>query len=224
MLTDAHQALQKVPLLSGISRTYQPKEDDGDQFPPESTQVQVRAADVLRDVAAALGQLFDVIAVKDATNGIARADVVVDGGVLLADVPVTYLLFLEAQLVDLHTFAAKLPMLDPAEQWSYSDDTDCYATAPVQTTKTKKVPRSKVLYEATPQHPAQVATWNEDTVAGHWSTVKFSGALPARRVTELVERVETLQRAVKQAREHANSVPAIEPGNAGEVVFRYLFH
>jgi hypothetical protein len=41
-LTEAHQQLQKPPLLSGISRTYRPKDDEGERFPPESTRVQVR--------------------------------------------------------------------------------------------------------------------------------------------------------------------------------------
>ena len=42
-LTDAHHALQKPSLLSGISRSYRPKDEEGEQLPPESTKVQVRA-------------------------------------------------------------------------------------------------------------------------------------------------------------------------------------
>ena len=40
---------------------------------------------------------------------------------------------------------------------------------------------------------------------GYWTTVKFSGALPARRVNELLDRIERLQQAVKFAREEANA-------------------
>lgn len=50
-LTAAHQGLQKPALLSGIARTYQPKDEEGEQLPPESTRVQVRAEDVLRETA-----------------------------------------------------------------------------------------------------------------------------------------------------------------------------
>jgi hypothetical protein len=52
--------------------------------------------------------------------------------------------------------------------------------------------------------------------------VKFSGALPAKRVNELVERVEKLQQAVKFAREEANGAE-ITDQQVGEKVFRYLF-
>ena len=63
---------------------------------------------------------------------------VVDGKVLLSQVPATYLLFIEKQLVDLHTFIKKLPVLDPSETWAFDPSADCWATEPVQTVKTKK--------------------------------------------------------------------------------------
>ena len=109
-LTEAHHGLQKPALLAGISRTYQPKDEEGEQLPPESTRVQLRAEEVLRKTADSLTRLFDVTLTKDTANCAAKADVVVDGEVILSDVPVTYLLFLEKQLTDLYTFARKLPV------------------------------------------------------------------------------------------------------------------
>lgn len=221
-LTDAHQAVQKTALLAGISRTYQPKDEDGEQYPPESTRVQVRSEEVLRQAATTLTRLFDVTATKDWANCEARADVRIDGRVLLAGVPATYLLFLEKQLTDLRTFVAKLPVLDAAESWTFDQAADCWATEPVQTTKTKKIPRNHVKAEATEKHPAQVEVYYEDVVVGHWRTVKFSGALPARRVKELLERVDKLQQAVKFAREEANNLEVTDQ-RLGEAVFGYLF-
>src|SRR5262245_11612162 len=125
-LTDAHHGLQKAALLAGIARTYQPKDEEGEQYPPESTRVQLRAEEVLRQTTANLTRLFDVTATKDWANCEAKADVVVDGVVLLTQVPATYLLFLEKQLTDLHTFIAKLPVLDAAESWSFDDAADCW--------------------------------------------------------------------------------------------------
>jgi hypothetical protein len=130
-LTEAHHGLQKTALLAGISRTYQPKDEEGEQYPAESTRVQVRAEDVLRETAATLTRLFDVTATKDWANCVAKADVKVDGNVLLADVPATYLLFLEKQLTDLHTFVTKLPVLDAGESWVFEQAADCWATEPV---------------------------------------------------------------------------------------------
>ncbi|MFD6531378.1 hypothetical protein [Streptomyces sp. NPDC060184] len=221
-LTAAHHGLQKPGLLAGLSRTYQPKDEEGEQLPPESTLVQVKAEDVLRDTATALTRLFDVTATKDWANCAARADVTVDGRVLVADAPVSYLLFLEKQLTDIGTFVRKLPVLDASEAWAQDPSTDAWKTEPVRTLRTKKVPRNHVKAEATEKHPAQVEVYYEDVPIGYWTTVKFSGALPARRVRELTERVEKLQQAVKYAREEANATEASDQ-RVGDAVFGYLF-
>ncbi|WP_035806449.1 DUF7873 family protein [Kitasatospora mediocidica] len=221
-LTQAHQDLQKPALLAGISRTYQPKDEEGEQLPPESSRVQIKAEDILRSTAATLTRLFDVTATKDWANRSASADVVVDGVVLLAQVPVPYLLFLEKQLADLHTFVRKLPVLDAAESWNLDPSTDSWKTDAVRTIRTKKVPRNHVKAEATEKHPAQVEVYYEDIPVGYWTTVKFSGALPARRVNELAERLERLQQAVKFAREEANSAEVTDQ-RIGDAVFGYLF-
>lgn len=209
-------------MLAGISRTYQPKDEEGEQLPPESTRVQLKAEDILRSTATTLTRLFDVTATKDWANVGASADVVVDGQVLLAKVPVPYLLFLEKQLTDLFTFVKKLPVLDASESWNLDPSTDSWKTEPVRTIRTKKVPRNHVKAEATEKHPAQVEVYYEDIAVGYWTTVKFSGALPARRVNELAERVEKLQQAVKFAREEANAVEVTDQ-RVGDAVFGYLF-
>jgi hypothetical protein len=221
-LTEAHRDLQKSALLSGISRVYRPKDEEGEQFPPESTKVQLKADELIRRTAEMLTKLFDVTATKDWANCKSKANVVVDGQTLLSDVPATYLLFLEKQLVDLHTFVKKLPTLDASETWSFDPSADCWVTEPVQTLKTKKVPRNHVKAEATEKHPAQVEVYYEDVVVGSWRTVKFSGSLSAQRVNELLTRVEKLQEAVKFAREEANSLE-VEEQKVGGKIFQYLF-
>jgi len=214
--------LQKPAILSGISRIYRPKDEEGEPLPPESTKVQVRAEEIIRQTTTALTKLFDVVATKDWANCKAKADIVVDGKTLLRDVPATYLLFLEKQLLDLHTFIKKLPVLDASETWAFDASADCWATEPVQTVKTKKIPRNHVKAEATEKHPAQVEVYYEDVVVGNWRTVKFSGALPARRVNELLARVDRLQEAVKFAREEANSLE-VDEQKVGEQLFQFLF-
>lgn len=221
-LSDAHKTLQKDSLLAGIARTYRPKDDEGEQYPPESTRVQVRADEIIDQTVNVLIKLFDVTATKDWANGDARADVVVDGKSLLKDVPVTYLLFLEKQLTDLNTFISKLPTLDPSEVWSYDEATDAWATEPVSTSKTKRIPRNHVKAEATKEHPAQVEVYYEDIAVGNWQTIKYSGAMPASRVAILKERVRNLQEAVKFAREEANS-KEVEEQRVGEIIFNHIF-
>jgi hypothetical protein len=221
-LTDVYQRMQKPVLLSGIARTYRPKDEEGEVFPPEQTKVQLSAVQLINDARALMSELFDVTATKDWANCGAKADVVVGGNVLVKDVPVTYLLFLEKKLVDIHTFVSKLPVLDPSETWKWDPNAGCYASEPAETHKTKKVPRVIEKAKATDKHPAQVELLQEDVVVGYWKTVKFSGALPADDVKKFLDRVEVLQRAVKFAREEANS-KQIEEVKLGAKIFSYLF-
>lgn len=221
-VTDLYKDIQKTAPLNGISRTYVPKDDDGDRLPPESTTVQIKVEDILASLRESLTKLFDVTATKEVANTAAVADVKVDGNVLLKKVPVSYLLFLEKQLNDISTFVAKLPVLDFSESWSYDSNAGAYATAATVTTRTKKIPRNHVKAEATDKHPAQVDVFYEDVLVGYWSTVKFSGAIPADRAKQLADRVEALKHAVKFAREEANGL-TVENQYVGSKVFDYLF-
>ena len=220
-LAEAQKAIAKPALLAGISRTYRPKDEEGEQLPPESKKVQVKAEEILRQTTEILTKLFDITATKDWTNCRARADVTVEGQTLLSQVPVSYLLFLEKQLVDLQAFLKKLPILEASETWTFDASADCWATEPLQTLKTFKMPRNHVKAEATEHHPAQVEVYYEDVTVGYWRTVKFSGALPAQRVNELLERLDKLQQAVKFAREEANNTE-VEEQRIGQRIFQYL--
>lgn len=220
-ITEAYHLVQKAALFSGIARSYRSRDDEGEKLPGESTLVQQRAESLVTKTADSWGKLVDIVFTKDVANCQAFANVEIDGVVILEQVPVTSLLFLEKQLVDLHSFVKKLPTLDPSEKWDRDAAQDCWATTPAETTRTKKIPRNHVKAPATDKHPAQVDVYMEDVVAGFWSTIKYSGALPAARVSEILARVEKLQRAVKFAREAANNTEAT-PVKAGEKLFGYI--
>ena len=221
-LNEAYHSIQRSNLLSGLSRTYTPKDDEGDKLPSERTNVQVTVADALKAVRQASTDLFDVTLTKESTNQQAKADVVVDGTTILKDAPVTYLLFLEKQLIGLHTFVSKLPTLDPAENWGINVALGVWESDVTETTRTKKVPKNWVKAEATDKHPAQVEIFHEDQIVGTWATKKFSGAIPSTEQAEILGRVEKLQQAVKFAREEANGTDVVDR-KAGDFVFSYLF-
>jgi hypothetical protein len=222
VITRSHHVMQKDTLLTGISRTYQKKHEDGDDLPSERTLVQVRVHEEIAKVQAALARAFDLTATKEKTNTVVKADVVVDGVTLLRDVPGTVLLSLERELVNVATFVDKLPTLDLAEEWTFDDTKNAYATPPTQTVKDKKVPRNHVLAEATPQHAAQVQVYNESVVVGTWTQIKYSGALPAKELSEMKARVRTLHDAVKVARELANTADAVDL-KVGDAMLNYVF-
>lgn len=221
-ITEAYHKIQKGTLFDGINRSYQPKDEDGERLPPENKHIQVKVSDLVREVTAALTEMYDVVATQDYANSHAKADVAVNGKVVLHKVPVTHLLFLEKQLTDLTTFVGKLPTLDPAEDWSYNETADLYATKPAETARTKKIPKAFVKYEATKEHPAQVETFHEDVLVGYWKTIKTSGAIPAKTKNEILERVRKLHEAVVKAREEANSIE-VSNTSVGKEIFDFVF-
>ncbi len=221
-LTEAHHGLKKTDLLNGIARTYKPLDEAGEQFPPENKKVQLVATDVIKRTSTILTELFDITATKDFANCSARADVAVDGKVLIKDAPVSYLLWVEKRMVLLHEFIKGLPVLSDADTWRADVASGLWATDEERTHKTKKLPVAFEKAAATDKHPAQVEVVQEDKVVGYWHTRKFSGALESSRVRVLLDRIEKLQQAVKTAREAANmtDAPKVEVG-AG--ILQYLF-
>lgn len=221
-LTDFYHRIEKGALLSGISRKYRSVSENGEQLPPESTLVQLRIEDSFPEIVEAFSKTLDLNLAKEEANQSAKADIVVDGVVLMPGVPVCSLLFLEKQVLDLTALVDKLPVLDPSEQWVRDPAQNCWATAPVETHRTKKLPKVVEKSPATDKHPAQVEVFHEDVVVGYWSTVKFSGALPATRKAELKAKVAKLRQAIKVAREEANT---IKVGNRkmGEPLMAYVF-
>ena len=221
-LSELNKVIQKPALFNGFAKAYQPKDAEGETLPPENQRVQFVATEVLRSVERGLGELFDITARKDWTNCVAKADVLVDGNVVLTGAPVSFLLFLEKQLTDIRTFVGNLPVLDPAESWSEDKNSGLYRTEPTSTHRTKKVQKPIVLYPATPEHPAQTQIITEDVIVGFWSQVKQSGAIPRPQKLIILDRVERLLKAVKEAREAANIQEEVKTPDIGAAIFGYL--
>ncbi|MGK7889492.1 MAG: hypothetical protein AB4042_09160 [Leptolyngbyaceae cyanobacterium] len=216
------QLAQTSELFKGLSRTYEPRNEEGYVYPPESKPVQMQANELMAQFQVACTELFNFCAAQERSNTQARASVVVDGQVILADIPVTTLLFLEKQLAEVRTFISKLPILDIDQEWDYDGNRGCYITAVKQTAKTKKVTKPVVLYEATKEHPAQVKEVSEDVVEGTWSLINFSGALPQDQVNAMLTRVDKLSKAVVIAREEANGTE-VQEQDIADPVFNYIF-
>lgn len=221
-VTDAYHAIKRADASTGIARRYQPLNDeDTEVLPAEERRVQVKAEELLDTVSEKWSRLWDVIATKDLTNTGARGNIVVGEQTIASDVPVTTLLWLEKQLNDVGAFISALPTLDLSRDWSRDGVSGQWASAPEQTKRTQKLMRNHVLAEATTHHPAQVTTYTEDKIVGTWTTIHFSGAMPQANVEDLKERVANLQRAIKFAREEANSAPVTDK-KIGEALFNYL--
>lgn len=226
-MADLKQRVTKPELLSGISRTYRPRQEDGVQLPDQSTRVQVTAEDVLGKARDLTTRFLDVTRTLDEANARAKADVVVDGDVILEAVTTGHLIFLERELGGLHDFIERFPVLDQATTWSdEGQDTGIHRTPAVETERTDKRPYNhvRVKAEVIDGHVIEpvVDVMARDEVVGYWSTVKFSGALDPARKRELLDRITKLRDAVKVAREEANAT-VVEDVREGREIFGYLF-
>jgi hypothetical protein len=222
VVSDLYKVIQKPDLFNGAVRTYQKKDDDGEDLPGERKHVQFRTQDVLGTVRMSTSELIDLTAQKDIANTEAKAEVSVGGTRILPELPVSTLLFLEKQLTDLRTFVEALPVLDNAESWSLDVNSGLYKTDAVQTSRTKKVQRPLVLFPATPEHPAQTQLVTEDVIAGFWSTIRQSAAMPKPEKEAISGRIEKLLIGVKEARERANDTDAGAKPAIGAAIFEYL--
>lgn len=221
LITEVHHRLgQKV---SGITRTYQPKDEDGIVFPAESTLVQAKVSTVLNDVAKEYGDFFDLVIAQETANTQAVADLVIDDEALISNVPVTVLLFLDRQLTDLRTFVKGLPVLSPDKEWNFETNTGLYAAPDEQTVKTQKVPEVIIKYDATPEHPAQTEVYSLDKVIGTWTTKHLSGALSPADRDKMLVKIDKLIAATKVAREEANSCDVSVSDEASKAILSYIF-
>lgn len=221
LLTSAHRGWHK-DRITGLNRVYQPSIEDGEQFPPEQKQVQLRVRDALNEVREKMANFFNVVATQEYANCTAKADVQIDGKTIIPGVPISMLLFLEKQLTDLRTFISNIPTLPTDQVWKFDDGKNCYVTDPVQSVKTQKVPTNFIKFMPTEHQPGQSEIINVDKTIGHWTTIHMSGAMPEKDRDDMLDRVEILQTAVKMAREEANSVQVVEQKQIGKQVFDFV--
>lgn len=221
-LTAVYHEVQKPDLFTGISRVYVPSNEDGETLPSEEKLPQANVKTSIDAAKEAITSLIDTVATQDKANTQAKADVVVDNVVVIADVPVTHLLFLEKQLKDIRTFVGKLPTLPVSERWEFDASQSMYRTPVTQTNRSVKVLKNHVRAEATDKHPAQVDVYNEDVKVGTWNTTKFSTCLPVNERNATLKRIDALIEAVKTAREEANSIE-VTSVKYGESVLNFVF-
>ena len=221
-MTSWKRMLSHAASFNGFTKTYRPKADDGETFPPERKKVQNVATDLLKEVARAESDFLNIEASMEWSNLTAAADVVVNGNVLMDQAPVTFLLLLEKRLVEYRNLIETFPVLDEAQDWNKDPNSDLFRTEKLSSHKTRKVEEDVIIVPATENHPAQWRTRSTDIVVGYWDTVRLSGAMPVPQKKALLERISTLIRAVKMARAEANAGDAVEK-QVGDAIFGYLF-
>lgn len=199
-----------VERFRGMSRKYEPLAEDGVQLPGEFTNLATNVDGELLLMGNAFAKWLDIVIQKETTNtsAEARAEVRVGEKVIFESLPATAILALEKHVAELRKVYAAIPTNDPTVEWTFDDGKGCFQSAPEVRMREEKEIRPMVLYEATPEHPAQVDTFSTSKPVGKWTTVTYSGKLSVTDRRERLERLDALLVALKEARMRANCAEA----------------
>jgi len=171
-----------------------------------------------------VSKYWDTLTTKETANQGARADIVVDDALIIANVPVVVLLNLESKLRLLRDVYEAVPTLNPGVHWERDEDHGAHLwrdSKPTTRFKTEKTTKHQVLYEATDKHPAQIDKWTADINVGTTIQTTWSGMLSPAEKSDLLGRIDKLIRGVKRARQRANTIEITQEKVAG-ALFDYI--
>lgn len=205
----------KPNMFIGAHKTWQMFEDAAQHQAPadEHQALATTVPDKLDWVQKNVSRYFDTNLQKECANQKAKADLIVNGVTIATDLPATFLLGMETKLNRLRPVYEAIPVLPPSMDWEDAPELGEHvrkAVHPEEKFKSAKTFQHKVLYDATPEHPAQIERWEETVNVGKSVRETWSGMLTTHEKAMLLSRLETLQQAVKSARQRANSVEVVD--------------
>jgi len=223
----------KANLFTGWVKTYTPlDEEDTVTYPAEHQEMTTTVPDRLEYMSKSISAWLDAIAQKEATNQVAKSDIVVNGEVVVKDVPATMLLGLETRLKSIRNSYVEIPTLEMGKAWTPDAGKGKHvfsAVHPEETFKTAKTKKSIVLHpaqfpkanEGGQSIPAVIDKWDETVNVGKYTRQVWSGMITPARKAELIERIDNLIRAVKTARQRANNVEVVKL-NMGKTLMDFI--
>lgn len=202
----------KPALFSGSTTIYRPDAETEEERLEGEKVVATSVDKELKAVFEAYIHAIDVEATVDYTNAKgseARADVIIDGNIVLENVPAMSLMNLEKDLGIIKKLLYQIPILDPTKLWKLDDKTNLHVYSFTRI-RTAKTPVAIVGVEATKEHPAQVQYYNKDIRTGIVVTRELSGEITPAKKQKMIDYCGRLIEAVKEARARANQVEAVD--------------
>lgn len=196
--------------FDGQIREYLPKTEEDAKKDVESKAVVDTVPARLAAVAKSMVAFLDIVATKEEANTRAKEDIVIRDVVLAKNVPVSMLVQLENKFRSFRNLISEIPVLDPLQNWTPSGKTGVFKGDTREVQSTKKVMRPVELTPATDKHPAQVKETTVDVVCGTWSTTLLSGRISQESKDIYLDRVDTLIREIKKARQRANTCEVVQ--------------
>lgn len=171
----------------------------------------------------ALSRFIDCGYQKEDTNTLAKADIVLSNGAILAkEVPATALLFLEREIGKIYELVTSIPTLEPGIFWGDAKErgSEIYYHKDSKI-RTKKVLKPIILYAATDKHPAQVEKVTEDVPTGNIERHTYSSKYTPLKKAQMIERLDDIKISIKKARQRANGCEA-SIKKIGDNIFNYV--
>jgi flagellar basal body rod protein FlgC len=179
-----------------------------------------------------LAKSLDVAFQVDMANTKAAADVIPEEGEepLLRNIPATTLLQLEKRVVEWKAMIADIPTLDPAKGFEVDPNhreakqgKGIYKAREVKKPRTRKVKEIITLSPATDKFAANVQVYDADKTIGQTQETEWSSMITPALKADLLDRVETLFRAVTKARAKANEYSLESKEKIGSTLLEYVF-
>jgi hypothetical protein len=168
---------------------------------------------------------LDALFQKELSNQEARADLVIDGVTVATGLPATFLLGMEDRLKLIREMYQAIPTLQPGINWELDEDKGkgIYVAKPDSVTeKTEQVIKYTTVATATDNHAEQVRESPSRDVIGRYTSRTWSGMITPAKKSDLLARLDVLQRAIKQARQRANQVEVPVGKHIAADLFKYL--
>lgn len=217
----------KTSHFDGLVQEFKSNEENGTDVIDEQKHVVTTVSSKLKYTQKSIIKLLDFTYQKELANTNAKADLVIenkegDPTIIAKDIPATVLLNFESRLKDIRSIYDAIPTCDPSKVWKENpSETDQYITDIEKKFRTRKTPKVIVKYEATKEHPAQTELINVDNIIGEIQITHKSGRMTPADKSKLLEKIDTLIQATKQARQRANDVE-VDAVKIGKEIFNYI--
>ena len=173
-----------------------------------------------------IAKYWDTVLSKEIGNSEAKADVVLEDGTILGkDLPVSFLLGMEAKLGKLRSVYEAIPTLAPGIKWVKDENQRAgifMNASDTVTFKTKKDLEFRIAYDATPEHPAQVRDIENTVNVGIYTTTTTCGMISPLDKANRITRVDELLLAFKKARMRANSHKVDTDVRVGKTMLAFI--
>jgi hypothetical protein len=219
IIIEAHKTFtDRKDHFTEMFKTYSPiNPEDPEKLEGESKPLVTTVADKLTYFEKMVKRHFDVIIQKEATNAIAKADIIVEAEdgtetTVAKDVPVAALVQFENLFERIRAEVYNvIPTLDPSVKWIAPDKArpGVYSTAEITRTRTRKTKKVIQLAPATDKFQAQTQLIDADEPAGYWKQIDRSGMLSPGEKSDLLDKYTRLIEGIKKARARANTTPVV---------------